>query len=114
MPSEAASLMVSRLEQATQTGGCGFCNGFGTTLRQGMEKYLPSNPGQGAITIMLRHCSSASRHAARFSANTHTIAAQLEDRSGFSGTELDSPVRNEIERRDTLSDAGWMIVLRRH
>ena len=41
----AASLIVSRLEQATQTGGCGFCSGFGMTFRQGMEKYLPSCPG---------------------------------------------------------------------
>ncbi len=41
MPLRAASLIVSRLEQATQTGGCGFCTGFGTTLRQGISKYLP-------------------------------------------------------------------------
>ena len=45
MPSRAASLMVSRLEQATHSGGCGFCTGFGTTLRQGIEKYSPSKPG---------------------------------------------------------------------
>ncbi len=45
MPSRAASLIVSRLEQATQSGGCGFCTGFGTTLRQGMEKNSPSKPG---------------------------------------------------------------------
>ena len=42
MPSRAARWMVSRLEQATQSGGCGFCTGFGTTLRHGIEKYLPS------------------------------------------------------------------------
>jgi hypothetical protein len=38
MPRRAASLMVSRLEQATHTGGCGFCSGFGTMLRHGMSK----------------------------------------------------------------------------
>ena len=37
----AAWWMVSRLEQATQIGGCGFCTDLGTRLRQGMEKYLP-------------------------------------------------------------------------
>ncbi len=41
----AANLMVSRLEQATHIGGCGFCTGFGTTLRQGIAKYLPLKPG---------------------------------------------------------------------
>ena len=40
MPSRAASLIVSRLEQATHSGGCGRCTGFGTTLRQGIEKIL--------------------------------------------------------------------------
>ena len=68
MPSFAASLIVSRLLHATHSGGCGFCTGLGTTLRQGIEKYLPSKPGYGSITIMLAICSTASRHAARFSA----------------------------------------------
>ena len=42
MPRRAASLMVSRFEHATQSGGCGDCTGFGTTFRAGIEKYLPS------------------------------------------------------------------------
>jgi hypothetical protein len=37
----AAMRMVSRDEHATQSGGCGFCTGFGTTLRGGIEKYWP-------------------------------------------------------------------------
>jgi hypothetical protein len=41
-PCRAAWWMVSRLEQATHSGGCGFCTDFGTRLRQGMEKYLPA------------------------------------------------------------------------
>ena len=41
MPSRAASWIVSRREAATQIGGWGFCTGLGTTLRHGMEKYLP-------------------------------------------------------------------------
>ena len=38
MPSRAASLIVSRFEQATHSGGWGFCTGLGTTLRHGIEK----------------------------------------------------------------------------
>jgi hypothetical protein len=45
MPSWAARWIVSRLEQATQRGGCGFCTGLGSTLRVGIEKYFPWNPG---------------------------------------------------------------------
>jgi hypothetical protein len=41
MPSCAARWIVSRFEHATQSGGCGFCTGLGTTLRTGIEKYLP-------------------------------------------------------------------------
>ena len=57
--------MVSRFEHATHIGGCGFCTGFGTTLRTGIEKYLPSKPGYGSIAIMLATCSTVSRHIAR-------------------------------------------------
>ena len=32
MPSLAASLIVSRFEQATHSGGWGFCTGLGTTF----------------------------------------------------------------------------------
>ena len=38
MPSRAAMRIVSRFEQASQRGGCGFCSGFGTTFRAGIEK----------------------------------------------------------------------------
>ncbi len=71
MPARAAAWMVSRVEQATQIGGCGFWYGFGTTLRQGMEKNCPSNPGYGFIAIMLAVCSVASAHIAFFCAARH-------------------------------------------
>src|SRR5262249_60699994 len=47
-PFFAATLMVSRLVQAIHIGGCGFCTGFGSTLRQGIEKQRPSKPGYGS------------------------------------------------------------------
>ena len=68
MPSRAASLMVSRLEQATHSGGCGFWTGLGTMLRAGIEKYSPLKPGYGSMARMLAHCSTASRQAGRLSA----------------------------------------------
>ncbi len=39
MPFCAASRIVSRREQATHSGGCGFCTGLGMTLRGGMVTY---------------------------------------------------------------------------
>ena len=45
MPSWAARWIVSRFEQATQSGGCGCCNGFGITLRAGISKNSPLKPG---------------------------------------------------------------------
>ena len=66
MPLRAATRIVSRFVQAIHMGGWGFCSGFGSTLRQGMEKCSPSKPGYGSRTIMLATCSAASRLMARF------------------------------------------------
>jgi len=41
IPGRAASFRLSRLEQAAQSGGCGFWMGLGNTLRSGIEKYRP-------------------------------------------------------------------------
>ena len=42
MPFAAASRIVSRRLHATHSGGCGFCSGFGTTLRGGIVTNSPS------------------------------------------------------------------------
>ena len=42
MPRRAASRIVSRRLHATHSGGCGFCLGFGTTERGGIEMKRPS------------------------------------------------------------------------
>ena len=47
MPSWAARWIVSRFEQATQIGGCGFCTGLGTTLRSGNREVLALEAGVG-------------------------------------------------------------------
>ena len=41
MPHWPALLIVAMFEHATQSGGCGFCRGFGMTLRAGKSKYWP-------------------------------------------------------------------------
>ena len=41
-PIFAAFSNVSGLPAATHSGGCGFTYGFGSTLRSGIEKNLPS------------------------------------------------------------------------
>ena len=41
-PISPACWKVDGLEQASQIGGFGFENGFGSTLRSGIRKYLPS------------------------------------------------------------------------
>ena len=46
MPCCAARWMVSRRLHATQTGGCGFWRGLGTTLRGGIVTYVPVMAGE--------------------------------------------------------------------
>jgi hypothetical protein len=41
MPRMPAIWIVSSCEHATHKGGCGFCSGFGKTLRGGKSKYSP-------------------------------------------------------------------------
>ena len=63
---------------------------------------------------MLRHCSTDFPPRCALLGDVDTIAAQFEDRSGFTGAEFDPPVRDKIERRDAFSDASRMIVAWRH
>ncbi len=65
-PLSAAVSIVSGRGHATHSGGCGFCLGFGTTLRGGIEKNLPSYPANGVSTNMRVIASSASTHCSCF------------------------------------------------
>ena len=116
MPQRAAILMVSRLEQATQSGGCGFCTGFGTTLRHGISKNSPLKPGYGFITIMSVHCSTPSFHIRRFSTGSKPTLKPPSSikRRALAGAEFDAAVGDEVERGDALGDPRRVIVFRRH
>ena len=67
MPFSAASRIVSRRLHATHNGGCGFCTGFGMTLRGGICTYLPSTPVNGVSAMQRTATSSPSSHCSRFS-----------------------------------------------
>ncbi len=114
MPSWAARWMVSRFEQATQSGGCGFCTGFGTTLRTGIEKYLPWKPGYGSIASMFATCSTVFAPHRAALRRVDVEAFEFGAGRGFAGAELDAAVRDEVERGDALGDARGRVVVRRH
>ena len=109
MPFSAASRIVSRREQATHTGGWGFCTGFGTTLRGGICTNWPSTPVKG-VSVMQRNATSRpSCHIARF------CAASM-PKPPSSASDDDSPVPKSTRPFDTRSSiamrsatrAGWL------
>ncbi len=65
IPFSAASWIVSRREQATHSGGCGFWTVLGTTLRGGIGMKRPSHPANGSSTNIRVTTSSASSHCSR-------------------------------------------------
>ncbi len=116
MPSRAASLMVSRLEQATHSGGCGFCTGFGTHVAAGHLEKFALEAGIGVhhhhVGALLDGFAPHPPLLDRIEADIE--AAELHQRSAFAGAELDAAVGDQVERGDALGDAGGMIVVRRH
>ena len=101
--------MVSRLEQATHIGGCGFCNGLGTMLRCGMEKKRPSKPGYGSADIIFAVSRTVSIHISRLSLGSTPNPSS-------SRRELASPVPQSTRPSLTKSSvailsatrAGWL------
>jgi hypothetical protein len=103
--------MVSWRDTAIQTGGCGFCNGFGTTLRGGIEKYFPWYPRNGVSTIMRVITGSISPHRALFGARD-VEGVQFRERRGFAGAKFGATVAHQVQSRDALCNTGGMIVWR--
>ena len=109
MPFCAASRIVSRREQATHSGGCGFCTGLGITLRGGIVTYVPSTPVNGVSAMQRTAVSNPSSHASRFSAG-------LTRKPPSSASLDDSPLPNSTRPPDTRSSidtrsavrAGWL------
>jgi hypothetical protein len=90
-------------------GGCGFCTGFGSTSRGGIEKWRPSWPGYGLCDSMMATCATASSHISFF-----CFGSMRKPSSSI--READSPVPNSTRPFDTRSSmairsatrAGWL------
>ncbi len=108
-PSSAASMIVSRRDAATQSGGCGFWRGFGTTLRGGIFTQRPSTPPKGVSVRQRTATSRPSCHCSRFSAIS-TLKPPI------SPVVADSPEPNSTRPFDNKSSvatrsavrAGWL------
>ena len=109
MPFSAARRIVSRREQATHSGGCGRCIGFGTTLRGGICTNRPSTPLNG-VSVMHRSATwSPSSQASRFVTGSTR-------KPPSSASEPDSPEPNSTrppEMRSSVATrsavrAGWL------
>jgi len=68
--------IVSRREQAIHKGGCGFCIGFGMTLRGGKSKYFPWCSVRPSLNIGMM-ARTASSHTSRLSRNRRPERVQL-------------------------------------
>jgi hypothetical protein len=109
IPFSAASRIVSRREQATQTGGCGRWTGLGTTLRGGIVTYAPSTPVNG---VSVRHRSATSRpscHMARFCAGSirNPPSSASDDDSPVPSSTRPPETRSSMATRSAVR-AGWL------
>ena len=105
-----AMAMVSSCEQATHSGGCGFCRGLGITLRAGKSKYSPWYSHDVSLNIGISALMPSS----------HTDRLSRKRRSnGWSSVTLDpspSPsstrprlTRSRVDTR-SATRAGWFVV----
>ncbi len=100
---------MSRREHATQSGGWGFCIGFGTTLRGGICTKRPSTPVNGVSVMHRRATWSPSSHASR-------LVAGSTRKPPSSASEPDSPDPNSTRPPESRSRvatrsavrAGWL------
>ena len=105
MPLCAASLIVSRREHATHSGGCGFCSGLGTTFRGGIVTNRPSTPAKGSSTIIRTITSRASSHCSR-------LDSRSTPNPSSSGPLDVSPVPNSTRPSETRSSVATVSATR--
>ena len=109
MPFCAARRIVSRREQATHSGGCGFWTGLGTTLRGGILTYSPSTPVNGCSTMQRSATSRPFEPLLALQRGVDAEAGQLGLAGGLARAEVDPTVRHQIEHRHPLGGAGRMV-----
>ena len=108
MPHSPHLARVSSCEQATHSGGCGFCIGFGTTLRSGKLKYLPLCSLGPSLNIGMMARTASSKTSRLFSM-VMLERLELGDRGALAHAELDAAARQQVEAGDALGDAGGMV-----
>ena len=102
--------IVSSCEQATHSGGCGFCRGFGITFRSGKSKCSPWY-SQASLQNIGSVARTASSQTARLSRNRTSKGCS-------SVVVADSPRPSSTRPWDTRSSvdtrsatrAGWLVV----
>ena len=101
--------MVSRREQATHSGGWGFCSGLGTTLRGGMRTNSESQPANGSSTNIRVIASIASSHISRFFARStrKPPSSAAEEDSPVPKSTRPSQTRSRVATR-SATRAGWL------
>src|SRR5919107_4339258 len=109
MPLRAANWIVSRRLQATQSGGCGFWNGLGTTLRGGMLQNSLSQPANGSSTNMRVIAPIASSHISRLRVRSikKPPSSAPEDDSPVPKSTRPSEIRSRVATRSATL-AGWL------
>jgi hypothetical protein len=93
--------MVSSWEQATHSGGCGFCSGFGTTARSGNLKNSPSY-SQPWFQNMGSVARTASSQTSRLSRKRRLNGCSSVTEAPFAEAHLHPAVGDQIERRHLL------------
>jgi hypothetical protein len=110
-PFSPAMVIVSCRVHATQSGGCGFWRGFGTTLRGGIETNSPEKPPNGSSAMQPIATFMPSIHISRFlPGSTQNPSSSLADEP--------SPVPSSTRPFDTRSRtatrsatrAGWLML----
>ena len=100
--------MVGSCEQAIHSGGCGFCTGFGTTLRKRHVEILAVMLGadlgehrEDRLHGLLEHLALGLHVAAE--------RRQFGDGGALAHAEFAAAVGEQVEHRDALGDAGRMV-----
>ena len=110
IPWRAASRIVSRREQATQSGGWGFWTGLGTTLRGGACTKRPSTPVNGVFGHGPDGDLETLQPLVPLLGRVDAEAAQLGLGRRLARTELDPAARHEVEHGHPLRGADRVVV----
>ena len=98
-----------------QSGGCGRCtNRLRHHVATGHLEILALEAGIGVHRQQVGALLDRLAPGRALDGHRHAVAAELGPGRAFAGAPFDAAVGNQVERRDALGDAGWMIVAGRH